>query len=188
MQKNEIKNGRRNIESNVIDFLKKTSEEYGEMNKSNFIDDMRNHILEMGLKSPIEDIFYIAMANRCAQLDIPLDQDPYPHIINYFNTGPLPDPVYGLYTESQHSIGKYKVDFLITYQLHNRNKSIVVELDGHEFHDKDKKQRSYEKARDRFILSKGYKIFHFTGSDVVRSPYSVIDEVLTSIGALSVEH
>jgi len=54
-----------------------------------------------------------------------------------------------------------------------------VECDGHEFHDKDKKQRSYEKARDRYLQKEGYAVLHFTGSDIVSSPVFAATEVVS---------
>ena len=63
-------------------------------------------------------------------------------------------------------------------------KTVIVELDGHAFHDKDKKQRSYEKARDRFFVKEGYQVLHYTGSDVVADPYRVAFEVLEVLDVL----
>ena len=62
---------------------------------------------------------------------------------------------------------------------------LVVELDGHAFHDKDKRQRSYEKARDRYLVQQGLRVLHFTGSDVVADPHKVAYEVLEMLGVYS---
>ncbi len=80
---------------------------------------------------------------------------------------------------------KYRVDFLVSRTWSYREKglhdSVIVELDGHEFHDKDKRQRSYEKARDRYLTRQGYKVLHYTGSDLVRDPFRVAHEVMDTI-------
>jgi very-short-patch-repair endonuclease len=58
-----------------------------------------------------------------------------------------------------------------------------VYLDGHDFHYKDKRQRSYEKARDREMVRAGYRVLHYTGSDVVADPLKVAYEALEFVGA-----
>jgi very-short-patch-repair endonuclease len=87
----------------------------------------------------------------------------------------------GIYIRQQAPIGKYRVDFLIE-QIglgpDDIYTPVVVELDGHDFHDKDKRQRSYENERDRFLVKKGFRVLHFTGSDVVADPFRVASEVL----------
>ena len=98
---------------------------------------------------------------------------------------------YGISVSQQHKIGKYRVDFLITYSDGefvddvnlttfpiNKSKKIIVELDGHKFHDKNERQRRYEKQRDRFFATRGYHVFHFTGSEVVKDPFNVAAECL----------
>lgn len=47
---------------------------------------------------------------------------------------------------------------------------LVVEVDGHEFHERTKEQAARDKSRDRYLTSNGYTIFRFTGSEVYRKP------------------
>ena len=47
---------------------------------------------------------------------------------------------------------------------------LVVEVDGHEFHDRTKRQASYDRKRDRELTLEGYRIVRFTGSDVYSEP------------------
>ena len=95
----------------------------------------------------------------------------------------------GLYITPQAKIGTYRVDFLIEARCLGRSGDVyapvIVELDGHDFHDKDKRQRSYEKARDRFLVKRGYRILHFTGSDVVADPFKVAYEALEMVGVFA---
>lgn len=51
--------------------------------------------------------------------------------------------------------------------------AIAVELDGHDFHERTKQQASRDKKRDRSLLSKGWSVIRFTGSDVIKSPTDV---------------
>lgn len=56
---------------------------------------------------------------------------------------------------------------------------LAVECDGHEFHDKTKQQREYEKQRERKILKDGFKIIRFTGSEIYRNPLVCASEALS---------
>lgn len=70
----------------------------------------------------------------------------------------------------QVTIGKYRVDFTITSTtdafLDCDDIKIVIECDGHAFHEKTKEQASRDKARDRFLLSLGWRVVRFTGSEI----------------------
>ena len=54
--------------------------------------------------------------------------------------------------------------------------SIVVELDGHDFHEKTKEQAQKDKDRDRSLTRAGYKIMRFTGSEISISAKSQLDQ------------
>jgi hypothetical protein len=58
----------------------------------------------------------------------------------------------------------YKLDLA----LECRNQFLVVECDGHDYHDRTKQQASSDRARDRFLLSKNVHTIRFTGSDIFR--------------------
>lgn len=72
---------------------------------------------------------------------------------------------------AQYHIGKHRVDFLVEYSVYK----FVVECDGHDFHERTKEQVSRDKKRDREIVSKGYTVFRFSGSEIWRSPQIVTD-------------
>ena len=44
---------------------------------------------------------------------------------------------------------------------------------------------AYEKERDRFIQKEGFKIFHYTGSEIVKNPFMVASEALSYICPIS---
>lgn len=90
---------------------------------------------------------------------------------------------YGLATlviEPQAQIGEYRVDFLITLEdreefLMNKNSKphlkikkdyIIIECDGHDFHEKTKEQAAKDKKRDRELQKLGYPVFRYTGSEI----------------------
>jgi|GEM_PF-2799884 len=73
----------------------------------------------------------------------------------------------------QYQIGKYRVDFMIEWN----EKKIVIECDGHEFHEKTKEQVSRDKKRDRFITMQGYKLLRFSGSEICNNIHEVLDDI-----------
>lgn len=70
----------------------------------------------------------------------------------------------------QAQIGKYRADFLIVSKfvcgptIHH----VVVECDGHDFHEKTKEQAARDKARDRDMATLGCHVLRFTGSEIYR--------------------
>ncbi len=93
---------------------------------------------------------------------------------------------------------KYRVDFRFT--IYNVGDEIIipcgsmedidtvipdvqlcVEFDGHDYHEKTKKQAQYDKQRDRDIKLSGYDIIHFTGSEVYKDWMSVFDQIIEAL-------
>ena len=77
-------------------------------------------------------------------------------------------------------IGEYKVDFLIVsnpYHAWGSPIKIVVECDGHEFHERTKQQAAHDKARDRKMQKNGYTVLRFTGSEIWGNPMKCSHEV-----------
>lgn len=164
----------RKIEPNVWSFLDGASAFYGRIKADQFSQRMYTEMIERGIESPIEDMVYIALQVQCESRLLSVNEPPV-----FIDGAPAVDR--GIFIWPQKPIGKYRVDFLITSTEGN---TVIVELDGHAFHDKDKKQRSYEKARDRFFVKEGYQVLHYTGSDVVADPYRVAFEVLEVLDLL----
>lgn len=81
---------------------------------------------------------------------------------------------------------KYRLDFLIECLVDNKKHLFAIECDGHEFHEKTKKQAARDKARERNLMSKGYKIIRFTGSEIWNDPgkcaSDIVDIVQNSVG------
>jgi very-short-patch-repair endonuclease len=79
----------------------------------------------------------------------------------------------------QVEIGKYRADFVLSFpDASGRHTDIVVECDGHDFHEKTKEQASRDKARDRFFAGLGIPVFRFTGSEI----YAGRDYLLEDLG------
>lgn len=166
----------------VIAFIDKASNFRSRMLEERFSQEMFCNCLELGMQSPIEHMFWIAAYTLCESEYEPLNPDAE---VFRDKDGNLEYKLQsGIYITPQHKVEKYRVDFLIQRidRLTQELSPVVVELDGHDFHDKDKRQRSYEKARDRLLVRKGYRVLHFTGSDVVADPFKVAHEALELVG------
>lgn len=55
---------------------------------------------------------------------------------------------------------------------------LIIELDGHDFHQKTREQVEHDKRRDRWFAAKGLHVLRFTGSEVWRDASAVVAEIL----------
>lgn len=161
------------LEQNVAEFLEKTAKEVGRFKALGYKSMVQVELQDFNLNSPIEKIFYIALTAYADYYGLhyqllKADQDNLVHGVIHINP--------------QYQIGNYKVDFLLqTFNISGKLNSVVIELDGHDFHDKNKEQRAYEKSRDRFITREGYKVLHFTGSELVKDPFGAVLEAFNAL-------
>lgn len=81
----------------------------------------------------------------------------------------------------QKTIDRYRVDFEVKYPFFGDLLEIVVECDGHDFHERTKQQASRDKRRDRDLQRLGYQVFRFTGSDIHGDARGCACEVLDAI-------
>lgn len=78
----------------------------------------------------------------------------------------------------QYSIGNYIADFYV-YLTNGKGNGIpiLIECDGHDFHEKTKEQAKHDKERDRFLQLSGYEIYRFTGSEIYNNPLKIYLEI-----------
>ncbi len=79
--------------------------------------------------------------------------------------------------EIQTGSGLYRVDFIIIGEMAGVSASLVVECDGHDFHEKTKAQATVDKQRDRALKLAGYDVIRFTGGEVWHRPMECAREV-----------
>lgn len=96
--------------------------------------------------SPIEKIMY-SILDR-------IKYDIFQSYSHDFNIDILP----------QEKIGSYIVDFLVIADF--SDDKVIIECDGHDFHEKTKEQAKHDKERDRYLTSLGYKILRYAGSEI----------------------
>lgn len=76
----------------------------------------------------------------------------------------------------QFKIHDYRVDFAVFHSADPAVK-VVVECDGHDFHERTKGQAQRDKSRDRMLQQLGYKVIRFTGSEIYRKPLDSADDL-----------
>lgn len=109
-------------------------------------------------ESPIEHLFFAAYEFM------------KPHLM-------LPENA-GLQMVQQREVGRYRADFY--FQIRNvekKLKEMVVEVDGHEFHERTKAQATRDRSRDRWMDDMGILVVRFTGSEVWANPFSCVEQV-----------
>lgn len=140
-----------------------------------FKSEMTCNCVEIGLQSPIEMAMWVALhtvaeVNRMDWNDIH-DRDTF--------TG-------GLDIIPQYRVGRYRADFLVVFHSYGNHeihptREVIVECDGTAFHERTEAERRHEKARDRFFQKKGYKVFRYTGSEILKRPYEIATEILNFV-------
>lgn len=70
-------------------------------------------------------------------------------------------------------MGRYTVDFVIE----RNGREVVVEVDGHDYHERTKEQAAHDRKRDRWMAAQGHKVMRFTGSEVWKDAVACVREV-----------
>lgn len=81
------------------------------------------------------------------------------------------------YITPQARIGKFRADFLLWFSFGTHHGGVIVECDGHQFHERNKEQAARDKSRDRELLSAGYPVMRFTGSEIFKDPLGCKEQV-----------
>jgi very-short-patch-repair endonuclease len=95
----------------------------------------------------------------------------------------------GMFLVPQRQIGDYRVDFLLGVSVgdqpvSNLRKCVVVECDGHQWHEKTKEQAARDKQRDRFLQTQCGGVVHFTGSEIYRNAPGCLSDAIKVLEAL----
>jgi len=79
---------------------------------------------------------------------------------------------------------KYRGDIVIEFSPGFLDRPVIVECDGHEFHEKTREQVARDKARQRDLQIDGYHVIRFAGSEVFKDPAACAGDVLRFIQRL----
>lgn len=72
----------------------------------------------------------------------------------------------------------FRVDFLIRAKVGGKKRNVIVECDGHDFHERTKEQAARDKQRGRMLVLEGYIVLNYTGSEIWNSPFKCAREAL----------
>jgi very-short-patch-repair endonuclease len=76
--------------------------------------------------------------------------------------------------DTQTNVGPYRIDMTVVFGTTR----LAVECDGHDFHERTKEQAARDKARDRYLVSQGWIVLRFTGSEVWKDAALCAVEIL----------
>ncbi len=78
---------------------------------------------------------------------------------------------------------KYYPDFTFCYAKNHgmiyNHLNLLIELDGHIWHEKTPEQVEKDKIRERDLINNGYILLRFSGREVYRDPFKVVDECVS---------
>jgi very-short-patch-repair endonuclease len=79
---------------------------------------------------------------------------------------------------TQFRIQRYHSDFMFIRSRNGRcTPHVLVECDGHDYHERTKTQAEHDRRRDRHLQALGYPVLRFTGSELWRSPSTCAEEI-----------
>lgn len=154
-----------NVPQNVQNFIEKSAQIIGDFEADLFKSHLEQNFFNLD-NSPIEQLLYVSISAIA-------------HVWNQFFVSKIA-------VHPQKYIGEYRVDFLITYskEINGKEKvlnGIIVECDSQKFHERSEQERRYEKKRDRFFLNEGYKVFHYTGKEIIHGPFVVAHDAIKGL-------
>lgn len=85
--------------------------------------------------------------------------------------------------KTQEQVGRYRVDFL----LESYGERLVVECDGHDFHERTKKQAARDRSRDRWLTGQGFHLMRFTGSEIYADALACGREAVAHIEKIGID-
>jgi very-short-patch-repair endonuclease len=90
-----------------------------------------------------------------------------------------------LYIQRQVQLDNWRVDFVVfAFDFRGRVlkspgwRSVIVECDGHDFHERTKQQAGRDRSRDRSATTSGRDVMRFTGSELWRNPWGCAGEII----------
>lgn len=136
---------------------------------------------EMAMESPIEQAFFLAVLTQAHETGLAVDC--YAPNMGAEPVMQLGDHALGVLSiQSQYRIGNYRIDFRMSYKDRFRQNManhsevelpaslLLVECDGHAYHERTKEQAAKDKKRDRALQDLGLQVYHFTGSEIWADP------------------
>lgn len=81
--------------------------------------------------------------------------------------------------------GRYRVDLMLCPA---HGPSVIIECDGHDFHERTKAQARRDRKRERRLIAAGYTVVRFTGSEIWAQPFTCALEALEIANRAEARH
>lgn len=90
------------------------------------------------------------------------------------------EPCTGVWVEQQVELGNWRADFVIhRYDwICEKWRTVIIECDGHDFHERTKEQAARDRSRDRRASLSGFVVLRFTGSEIWKDPLGCAEQVI----------
>lgn len=130
-------------------------------------------------QSPIEDMMLGGLVWMRLDWAFLPRVDPFQGPHEHKDFGPAQGLEYWITPQAK--ISGYSVDFLVWFRLKNIVAGVAIECDGHAFHEKTKEQAASDKKRDRAIVTAGFPVLRFTGSEIFRDTLGCVGQVKNTL-------
>lgn len=134
------------------------------------------------ISSPIEQIIFaeLLFETRCIFGPIIFEEKPQGPFILDSNATTF---------RLQEKFGPYTADFSITlrHKDGHREEEIIIECDGHDYHERTKEQAAHDRKRDRWFTAEGIKVFRFTGSEIFNNSSGCVEEIVSFLEDIYLE-
>lgn len=146
-------------------------------------------------ESPIEQMFLLGIIQHWWPT-YPMDEEKklgfHSKMENFVSLDYVSAVSVEIYPQREIEVGEktFRVDFLLhatgkrflprrdnCWTIDERSLNVVVEIDGHDFHERNKAQAQRDKSRDRLLHKHGYQVIRYTGSEVFGDVYGVVREL-----------
>lgn len=140
-------------------------------------------------ESPVEELFLVHCLDSFDAIQIDIESMPFHYLFRFmypeierfrFRLFPqyrVQNPGWTLGSGPN----QYRLDFAVTIERDESGggdrftyRRIAIEVDGHDFHERTKEQAQRDKARDRNLVSDGWQILRYTGSEIYASPEEIV--------------
>lgn len=142
--------------------------------------------------SPIECLFFAALTTEARKGHRVVDDilpvtERLPLSSGRESVRRMGNPLSTAFIERQVQVAGWRVDFVLHYPAFGNGDDeagepilsrLLIECDGHDFHERTKEQAARDRSRDRAAQHEGLPILRFTGSEIWSDPMFCADTVL----------
>jgi very-short-patch-repair endonuclease len=150
------------------------------------------HDIQEAFESPIEMPIVLALMTvaRHDGMGVKLISDGREYGDRFEPSGSARFPDFVLRIELQAQLGEHRVDFCVTLDgavrakdgsLRSGSKRMVIECDGHEFHERTRAQARRDRERDRRLQSCGFLVYRYTGQEIWEDVFDCATQAVDSL-------